>query len=258
MLLGGGGGGGENMFWYKPFCLLLVCWSSCTKCTVQCTTLTITHDVIYTTAFFFFVLSVDLCTSPRSSVLFSPLLSFSFFLGGGVLPWFVCTALPCLLFMRLRKRVRTERTWVHTYPVPFTKKSATLNSFLPRAIILWNTLSFDVQSSLGMFKSKLSDLCPGLIVRTRPVGHIRVQVSRISILDIRETCARICPTGLQLVRTLSPGHKSLRTPSKTSCTRHHWRKTMVQHWYMSWGSLSPCWPANAFGTSTECTSRFRI
>ena len=36
-------------------------------------------------------------------------------------------------------------------------KSATLNSFLPRAIILWNTLPFDVQSSksLGMFKSKL-------------------------------------------------------------------------------------------------------
>ena len=45
----------------------------------------------------------------------------------------------------------------HSYPVPFTKKSATLNSFLPRAIILWNTLLFDVQSSksLGMFKSKL-------------------------------------------------------------------------------------------------------
>ena len=44
-----------------------------------------------------------------------------------------------------------------SYPVPFTKKSATLNSFLPRAIILWNTLPFDVQSSksLGMFKSKL-------------------------------------------------------------------------------------------------------
>ena len=35
----------------------------------------------------------------------------------------------------------------HSYPVPFTKKSATLNSFLPRAIILWNTLPFDVQSS---------------------------------------------------------------------------------------------------------------
>ena len=45
----------------------------------------------------------------------------------------------------------------HSYPVPFTKKSATLNSFLPRAIILWNTLPFGVQSckSLGMFKSKL-------------------------------------------------------------------------------------------------------
>ena len=45
----------------------------------------------------------------------------------------------------------------HSYPVPFTKKSATLNSFLPRAIILWNTLPFDVQSSksLSMFKSKL-------------------------------------------------------------------------------------------------------
>ena len=70
----------------------------------------------------------------------------------------------------------------------------------------------------------------GLLHRIRerlsaPAGYT------ISILDMRETCTRICPTGL--VRTLSPGHKSLRTPSKTSCTRHHWRKTMVQHWYMS-------------------------
>ena len=43
----------------------------------------------------------------------------------------------------------------HSFRVPFTKKS--LNSFLRWAIILWNTLPFDVQSSksLGMFKSKL-------------------------------------------------------------------------------------------------------
>ena len=47
----------------------------------------------------------------------------------------------------------------HSYPAPLQKKSATLNSFLPRAIILWNTLPFDVQSSksLGMFKSKLKN-----------------------------------------------------------------------------------------------------
>ena len=35
----------------------------------------------------------------------------------------------------------------HSYPLPFTKKSAALNSFLPQPIILWNTLPFDVQSS---------------------------------------------------------------------------------------------------------------
>ena len=76
-----GGGGGGDMLWYKPFCLLLVCWSSCTKCTVQYTTLTITYDVIYTTAFFFF------CTFSWFVHFFSFISSlFSFiiiFFGGG-------------------------------------------------------------------------------------------------------------------------------------------------------------------------------
>ena len=35
----------------------------------------------------------------------------------------------------------------HSYPVPLTKKSATLNSLLQRAIISWNALSAEVQSS---------------------------------------------------------------------------------------------------------------
>ena len=54
-----------------------------------------------------------------------------------------------------------ERIWLFTQKAllscPLYKKSATLNSFLPRAIILCNTLPFDVQPSkfLGMFKSKL-------------------------------------------------------------------------------------------------------
>ena len=46
----------------------------------------------------------------------------------------------------------------HSYPVPWAlQKNLPLSSFLPRAIILWNALPFDVQSSksLGMFKSKL-------------------------------------------------------------------------------------------------------
>ena len=44
-----------------------------------------------------------------------------------------------------------------SYPVPLTKKSATLESFLPRAIILWNDLPTNVQSSktLSTFKTKL-------------------------------------------------------------------------------------------------------
>ena len=33
-----------------------------------------------------------------------------------------------------------------SYPVPLTKKSASLNSFLPRAIISWNALPAEVQS----------------------------------------------------------------------------------------------------------------
>ena len=42
-------------------------------------------------------------------------------------------------------------------PVPLTKKSATLESFLPRAIILWDDLPTNVQSSktLSTFKTKL-------------------------------------------------------------------------------------------------------
>ena len=35
-----------------------------------------------------------------------------------------------------------------SYPVPLTKKSATLESFLPRAIILWNDLPTNVQSDI--------------------------------------------------------------------------------------------------------------
>ena len=41
--------------------------------------------------------------------------------------------------------------------IGLTKKSATLESFLPRAIILWNDLPTNVQSSktLSTFKTKL-------------------------------------------------------------------------------------------------------
>ena len=44
-----------------------------------------------------------------------------------------------------------------SYPVPLTKKSASLNSFLPRAIISWNALPAEVQSSktLVTFKNRL-------------------------------------------------------------------------------------------------------
>ena len=44
-----------------------------------------------------------------------------------------------------------------SYPVPFVRKTATLQSFLPRAIILWNDLPNDVQASktLSTFKSRL-------------------------------------------------------------------------------------------------------
>ena len=44
-----------------------------------------------------------------------------------------------------------------SYPVPLTKKSASLNSFLPRAIISWNALPAEVQSSktLLTFKNRL-------------------------------------------------------------------------------------------------------
>ena len=43
------------------------------------------------------------------------------------------------------------------YPVPLTRKTATLESFLPRAIILWNALPNDLQSAktLMSFKSGL-------------------------------------------------------------------------------------------------------
>ena len=90
-----GGGGGGDMLWYKPFCLLLVCWSSCTKCTVQYTTLTITYDVIYTTAFFFF------CTFSWFVHFFSFISSlFSFiiiFFGGGEGSFLVCLRSSSLL-----------------------------------------------------------------------------------------------------------------------------------------------------------------
>ena len=43
-----------------------------------------------------------------------------------------------------------------SYPVPLTKKSATLNSFLPRAIVSWNVLPAEVQSSNTLtFKNRL-------------------------------------------------------------------------------------------------------
>ena len=51
---------------------------------------------------------------------FSFLLYYHFFFGGGggVLSWFVCAALPCLLFMRIRNRVLgKERKWVDTQEV---------------------------------------------------------------------------------------------------------------------------------------------
>ena len=48
------------------------------------------------------------------------------------------------------------------YPVPLVKKSSSLSSFLPRSIILWNSLPSELQksSSLSTFKSALkSHLC---------------------------------------------------------------------------------------------------
>ena len=49
-----------------------------------------------------------------------------------------------------------------SYPVPLTKKSTTLESFLPRAIILWNDLPTNVQSSKA---------------RSRPLAKLRVHLS---------------------------------------------------------------------------------
>ena len=48
------------------------------------------------------------------------------------------------------------------YPVPLVKKPSSLSSFLPRSIILWNSLPSELQksSSLSTFKSALkSHLC---------------------------------------------------------------------------------------------------
>ena len=44
-----------------------------------------------------------------------------------------------------------------SYPVPYTRKSSTLASFLPRAIILWNALPKEIQlsKSLSLFKKEL-------------------------------------------------------------------------------------------------------
>ena len=49
---------------------------------------------------------------------------------------------------RAHLAIRSESTPI---PSPLQKRTATLNTFLPRAMILWNTLPFDVQSSTVSF-----------------------------------------------------------------------------------------------------------
>ena len=67
-------------------------------------------------------------------------------------PKYLCTLVPDLSSTTSGYSFRK-----FSYPVPLTKKSATLESFLPRAIILWNDLPTNVQSSktLSTFKTKL-------------------------------------------------------------------------------------------------------
>ena len=67
-------------------------------------------------------------------------------------PKYLCTLVPDLSSTTSGYSFRK-----FSYPVPLTQNSATLESFLPRAIILWNDLPTNVQSSktLSTFKTKL-------------------------------------------------------------------------------------------------------
>ena len=97
----------------------------------------------------------------------------------------------------------------HVFFVPLVKKSSSLSSFLPRSIILWNSLPSELQksSSLSTFKSALkSHLCTqhrshkfmhlspslSLIQKSTHIStHRNVALIRIHVLASLQSCLNI-------------------------------------------------------------------
>ena len=69
--------------------------------------------------------------------------------GANLAPTYLSSLVPPLTSTKSGYSFRKE-----SYPVPLTKKSASLNSFLPRAIISWNALPAEVQSSKTLLTLK--------------------------------------------------------------------------------------------------------
>ena len=93
-----------------------------------------------------------------------------------------------------------------------------------------------ILNSTLTWKDHVDYVCSKAAQRIGLLHRIRKRLSALAIRSVYLTSVRPVLEYAQLAwcgLAAQDTDKSLRTPSKTSCTRHHWGKTMVQHWYMS-------------------------